>query len=219
MPRLLHLHLLPAEATGALEPTISRCAISLLDCHAARAMVQTLRERLCIPKALIFRRPTWRKTIRYSAVDTGTALAADVAFEYAESLQLQPPQRGVVYVRSYKLGQALAEGLGCPFYKAKAYDKAAVLEDWVQGEGGWIVATGALGTGVNMAGIMYVLHVNRPYGMTSFVQQSGRGGRNGEVSDSVVFVGVKTTRAWRRTEVVSAYMVEQVDEDALTAHL
>jgi superfamily II DNA helicase RecQ len=89
----------------------------------------------------------------------------------------------------------------------------------VQGEGGWIVATGALRTGVNIARIVYVLHVNQPYRITSFVQQLGRRGQNGEVSDSVVFVGVKTTRAWRRPEVVSTYTVEQVDKDALTAYL
>ena len=81
------------------------------------------------------------------------------------------------------------------------------------------MATGALRTGVNISGIVYVIHVDRPYGMTSFVQQSRRGGRNGEVSDSVVFVGVQTTRGWRRSEVVSAYTVEQVDEDALTEYL
>lgn len=81
------------------------------------------------------------------------------------------------------------------------------------------MATGALRTGVNISRIVYVIHVDRPYGMTSFVQQSGRGGRNGEVSDSVVFVGVQTTRGWRRSEVVSTYTVEQVDEDVLIEYL
>ena len=70
------------------------------------------------------------------------------------------------------------------------------------------MATGALRIGVNISGIVYVIHVDRLYDMTSFVQQSGRGGRNGEVSDSVVFVGVQTTRGWRRSEVVSIYTVE-----------
>jgi ABC-type Fe3+ transport system permease subunit len=37
------------------------------------------------------------------------------------------------------------------------------------GSGGWIVATGALGTGVNIEGIVYVVHVDRPYRLTSFV--------------------------------------------------
>jgi hypothetical protein len=39
------------------------------------------------------------------------------------------------------------------------------------------------------------------------------------VSDSIVFVGVQIIRGWRRSEVVSIYIVKQVDEDALTAYL
>jgi superfamily II DNA helicase RecQ len=54
------------------------------------------------------------------------------------------------------------------------------------GSGRWIVATGALGTGVNIEGIVYIVHVDRPYRLTSFVQQSGRGGRNGEVNESTI---------------------------------
>lgn len=67
------------------------------------------------------------------------------------------------------MGQAVSKALGCLFYKAKAYDKATILQDWVQRGHGWIMATGALGTGVNMPGIIYVIHVDQLYGMTSFV--------------------------------------------------
>jgi len=86
-----------------------------------------LRERLCIPKAIIFRRPIWRRTIRYRVIDTGAESAMEAAFAFIESVQLQPSQRGIIYVRSYRMGQAVSEALGFPFYKAKAYDKAAVL--------------------------------------------------------------------------------------------
>ena len=47
------------------------------------------------------------------------------------------------------------------------------------------MATGALGTGINIEGIIYVIHVDRLYGLTSFLQQSGRRGRNREISDSI----------------------------------
>jgi superfamily II DNA helicase RecQ len=53
----------------------------------------------------------------------------------------------------------MSEALHCLFYKAKADDKAEVLEEWKQ-LGGWIVATGALGTGINIEGIVYVIHVD-----------------------------------------------------------
>jgi hypothetical protein len=90
------------------------------------------------------------------------------------------------------------------------------LQQWVQGAGGWIVATGALGTGINIEGIVYVVHIGRPYGLTSFVQQSGRGGRNGEVSESIIITRVENSSGRRRSEIMSEYSVEQIDEDAMT---
>lgn len=63
---------------------------------------------------------------------------------------------------------------------------------------------------------MYVVHVGRPYGLTSFVQQSGRGGRNGEVSESVIITRVESSHGRQRQEIMSEYSVEQIDEDAMT---
>jgi superfamily II DNA helicase RecQ len=81
------------------------------------------------------------------------------------------------------------------------------------------VATGALGTGINIEDIVFVVHINRLYGLTSFAQQSGRGGRGREVSDSIVVIRVKTTSGRRRKEVLSEYYVEHVNEEAMTEFL
>jgi superfamily II DNA helicase RecQ len=77
-------------------------------------------------------------------------------------------KRGVVYVQSYATGDVVSRALKCRFYKAKAEDKGEVLQEWIQGPGGWIAATGALGTGINIKGIIYVIYIDRPYGLTSF---------------------------------------------------
>lgn len=81
------------------------------------------------------------------------------------------------------------------------------------------MATGALGTGINIEGIAYVVHVDRPYGLTSIVQPSGRGGRNGEVSESIIIARVQHSSGWRRREILSAYSVEAVDEEAMTTFM
>lgn len=138
-----------------------------------------------------------------------------------QQLQLPNGKKGIIYVCDYKTGQIISEALQCPFYKATADDKVEVLEEWKR-IGGWIVAIGALGTGINIEGIIYVIHVDRPYGLTSFVQQSGRGGRNGEVSESIIIVRVQNCHDWRglrQREILSAYSVEEVDEEAMTAFI
>lgn len=185
------------------------------------ALEGVLRERLSIPNAVIFQRSIARRTIQYQVVDNGNELASTMATQFVQQLELPSQKKGVVYVRSYATGDTMSEALGCPFYKATADDKAKVLEEWKRA-GGWIVATGTLGTGINIEGIIYVVHVDRPYGLTSFLQQSGRGGRDGEISESTIIVRVQNSRDWRGQRprgVLSAYSVEEVDEEAMTAFI
>jgi len=195
-------------------------------CLTATLMVQlepVLRANLLIPQAELFRRGTMRRTIRYTVQDSKERPPSEVATQLVRSLPLPPGKRGVIYVRSYQTGAVISSALQCPFYKARAEGKGELLAEWVSGEGGWIVATGALGTGINIAGIIYVVHVDRPYGLTSFMQQSGRGGRNGEVSDSYVVVrkqgGSGSSRGRRAVALVSDYSVEHQDEEALSEFL
>ena len=65
------------------------------------------------------------------------------------------------------------------------------------------MATTGLGTGVDIPGIVAVVHMEQPYGLVDFVQQTGRGGRQmGEVVESVVVMDHRT--AWmgpRRSDV------------------
>lgn len=195
------------------------CPFTCLTATLMVALEDVLRERLCIPNAIIFRRSTMRRTIQYQVIDSASEAPSTVAMRFIQELQLPSQKRGVAYVRSYKTGEVVSEALNCPFYRAKADDKGEVLQEWTRGPGGWVVATGALGTGINIEGIIHVVHIDRPYGLTSFMQQSGRGGRNGEVSDSTIIARVQNNSGWKRREVMSEYSVEKVDEDAMTAFM
>lgn len=193
-----------------------RCPFTCLTATLMVALEDTLRDRLLIPDAQIFRRSTARRTIRYSVRDSEDEAPSVFGLNVIHTLTMRAGQRGVIYVRSYRTGDVIREAMQCPFYKAKSSEKGEILQQWIHGPGGWIVATGALGTGINIPGIVYVIHIDRPYGLTSFAQQAGRGGRSGEVSDSIIIVRVKTTGGRRRKEILSDYCVEQVDEDAMT---
>ncbi|KFY03551.1 hypothetical protein V490_00144 [Pseudogymnoascus sp. VKM F-3557] len=133
-------------------------------------------------------------------------------------------QRGTVYVRSYQAGQRLHEklqkaGFHVPFYKAVADDKSEIFKAWAEGSGGWIIATGALGTGLDVAGVTHIIHLDRPYGMTNFVQQTGRGGRGGIIGHSTVVVNLKVIGSEDRSAVLSRDAVDAIEEEALTMYL
>jgi hypothetical protein len=74
------------------------------------------------------------------------------------------------------------------------------------------VATSALGTGVDIAGIEFVLHVDVPWGMIDYAQESGRAGRSGSgLADSIVLVEEHKMRGG------GAGSVEEVDAEAMMA--
>ena len=82
---------------------------------------------------------------------------------------LQRSERGVVYSLSRDFYVSLADELKCHHYHARVHDRVERLEHWVR-EGGMIVATSALGMGVDILGIVLILHVDIPFSMIDFVQ-------------------------------------------------
>lgn len=81
----------------------------------------------------------------------------------------------------------MAKEIRCRHYHADVEERGERLQEWVE-QGGLIVATSALGTRVDYAGIVYILHVGMPWSMTDFAQASGRRGRGGEEFEVVVMV-------------------------------
>jgi hypothetical protein len=165
-----------------------------------------------------------RRTIWYRVIECKQDLW-ETAEPLLRGLPLPPASRGVIYVRSYTQGQRVAEEMDCPFYKATATDKQELFARWACGRGGWIVATGALGTGIDIPGVIYIIHLGRPYGLTSFMQQAGRGGRAGEISESLVILPSSGSGSGHgkfaapRQELVNTYSVEAQDESTLTEYL
>jgi superfamily II DNA helicase RecQ len=88
-----------------------------------------------------------------------------------------------------------------------------------------MVATGALGTGIDILGVVFIIYLGRPYGLTSFIQQAGRGGRGGEISDSIVILPSSSSSDGSRrfpaprAELVNTYSVEAEDEAVLSEYL
>ncbi|WXC51053.1 hypothetical protein QX201_010758 [Fusarium graminearum] len=100
-------------------------------------------------------------------------------------------QKGVIYCRSKSQCEAIADEIGCGFHHSgmSEQDRHEARTIWAEGHNTsrWIAATTGLGTGIDIEGIVAVVHMEKPYGLVDFVQQIGRGGRRaGEVVRSVI---------------------------------
>ena len=133
---------------------------------------------------MVTTRPRTRYTVDTCPAGTGPERTLDVCRRMTSHLGRQ---KGVVYSRSRQGCERLAAELECAYYHAGAVDNQERLDRWLD-KGGLIVATSALGTGVVVPGVVFVLHTDVPYGMIDFAQESGRGGRAGEDVDSLIIV-------------------------------
>lgn len=148
------------------------------------------------PPPVVFRSPTTRAQIRYvvRAYAAGrddepeARLMAAVQATLAAMQQETGEGQWIVYARTRDLVEALAAHLGCPAYHATVgseADKQAIMRRWMR-QGQTIVATNALGVGLDVPGIRGVLHAGLPRRLTDFAQESGRAGRDGQPSVSVI---------------------------------
>ncbi|KAK1837388.1 hypothetical protein CCHR01_19991, partial [Colletotrichum chrysophilum] len=112
--------------------------------------------------------------------------------EVRDWLRQKPRGKAVVYGSTIEGVERMAEALGCATFHSSVGstgDKASRLEAWRRGEGaegGVIVATNALGLGIDVPDVRLVVHTGMPRRLRDFVQESGRAGRDGQPGRSVV---------------------------------
>ncbi|KAH6953657.1 P-loop containing nucleoside triphosphate hydrolase protein [Fusarium avenaceum] len=171
------------------------CPLVMLTAILPISMEAWFRERMLAQDAAIIRAPTTRVNIRYRVeqVKPGRKATEDGVTATIKAMEagMSSAQRGVIYCRSIKQCEAIAVLVGCKAYHSKLTReaRAGALQDWIEGRDGqrWIAATTGLGIGVDIRGIVGVIHVGPPFGLVDFAQQTGRGGRQrGEVVDSVI---------------------------------
>lgn len=110
-----------------------------------------------------------------------------------------PVKKGVIYCLSHARCKALARQLGCHYYHALREDSSsqftaqreAGFQAWVQGKLPFIVATAALGTGIDIPGITHVVHLEAPRSIIDYAQEAGRAGRAGEETIAEIVVEEK----------------------------
>ncbi|KAI1663164.1 DEAD/DEAH box helicase [Pyrenophora tritici-repentis] len=100
-----------------------------------------------------------------------------------------------------------------------AVGKASMLEEFMGGKQRVIVATSALGMGVDVPDIRCIVHMDWPFSVLDYAQESGRAGRDGERSEAIMMVQDGEQRAAddkqgeAEQRLVRAY-VEGIDEAA-----
>ncbi|KAI7371326.1 hypothetical protein KC328_g17564, partial [Hortaea werneckii] len=189
------------QVRGLRAPTI------MLTATLPPALEFELEDSMAAPFARYIRTATTRVRTRYTVDECPAGQGRERVLQLCGRMrQHLGSRKGVVYSRSRAACESLAGELGCAYYHAGQVDNQEQLDRWLA-QGGLIVATSALGTGVDFPGIEFILHTDVPYGMIDFAQESGRGGRAGEDVDSVIVV--EAGRVEQLAELTRGYGIDQ----------
>ncbi|KAF2158359.1 hypothetical protein M409DRAFT_61729, partial [Zasmidium cellare ATCC 36951] len=188
-----------AKLAGLHQLRGTRCPLVMLTATLPKTLVPELEHCMAAQYARYIRCLTIRARTRYIVEEVKRGTLRERVLDLCRRIQVQLGQnRGVVYCKSRAECEELARELGVIYFRGQEADNPERLEHWLK-QNGLIVATSALGTGVDFERIVFTLHVDIPYGMVDYAQESGRGGRAGEDVDSLlIYEQGGADRAYKR---------------------
>ena len=135
----------------------------------------------------IFKQTFARPNLSYSAV-----LEEDKDARLARILH-NVPGSAIVYVRSRRQTQTVAQWLtrqniSADFYHAglTTQQRSDKQDGWIQGSIRVIVATNAFGMGIDKPDVRVVVHLDVPDSLEAYYQEAGRAGRDGQKAYAVM---------------------------------
>ena len=164
---------------------VLRVPVMFLSATCPPHFVTEICESMVLPEPQVVRQEYCKPSFIYSV-----KICQDVRHAVRKRLQEWLVTRNVnskilVFCRTKGECSSLAQEYGGRKYYSNLANKAQQLEDWTEG---LMVATGALGAGIDINDILDVLHMGPPYSMADYIQESGRGGRKGEVVNADIFL-------------------------------
>ena len=169
-------------------PDTYHLAISATINDASCLLIQ---QKLDIPNAVKVLSPyVHRVNIEYKTVLRKSSLTSAVYAQIKDGLS---SSRGIIYASSQKHVNDITEALKkhsvcCESYHSglPSDEKSTTLRGFVSGSIQIVVATNALGMGIDIPDLRFIIHAELPKSSSSLLQETGRCGRDNQKATSII---------------------------------
>jgi len=139
-------------------------------------------------------------------------------------IQDKPKQSGLIYVRSRKDSEELANWLQSQKLQVLAYhagltdsQRRTIENQWLQGEIPVVICTSAFGLGIDKSDCRWVVHYHVPELLAEYLQEIGRSGRDGQIAQTLALVSEPTGWLNPEDKQRSQFFTRQLERQARQA--
>lgn len=132
-------------------------------------------------------------------------------------IQPRQQQSGLIYARSRNATETLSQWLNSLGYKSAAYhgglspqERRSLEQDWLDETLQFVIATCAFGMGINKPTLRWVVHYQPPCLLSEYVQEIGRGGRDGKTATALTIACEPTGLLYREDQKREQYFHQQL---------
>jgi ATP-dependent DNA helicase RecQ len=158
---------------------------------------KTIKEVLRLEQPAFFRVNPYRSNLNLSVRIVWTPRGRKQ--HLLKFIQERKQEPGLVYVRTRRDSENLAEWLTQKGYSTTSYHaglgaekRRAVEASWLSGKIPFVVCTCAFGMGINKPDVRWVVHFHAPHLLSEYVQEIGRAGRDGKPAEALMLISEPT---------------------------
>ena len=188
-------------------------SIIALTATATKKVIKDIRKNLEMTECQVFKKSFFRDNLAYQVYTLENKM------ERLLRILSKNQSSTIIYVGSRKKTEELANYINTKGFKTVSYhggmsseDKQSSFDLWMSEERPIMVATNAFGMGIDKPNVRVVIHMDLPYSLENYIQEAGRGGRDGEKAFSVVLQNESDIDTFKRNTIDKIPSIDDIKE-------
>jgi ATP-dependent DNA helicase RecQ len=188
-------------------------AVIALTATATKKVIEDIRVNLELKNTQVFKKSFFRDNLAYQVFSLENKL------DRLLQILTKNPHPTIIYVSSRRKTEELANYINDKGFDTVSYhggmsteDKQSSFDLWMREERSIIVATNAFGMGIDKPNVRVVIHMDLPYSIENYIQEAGRGGRDGNKAFSVVLQNENDIAVYKKNTIEKIPSLDEIKD-------